>query len=106
METGKRLEDTLNPAARAVSARALSAATTMAARPGPFRHAEAPAWVAAARAVAAVDLAAAGVDLGVVAARVINRVGHVPWLVKFRNGDTPYAASEVELQRNSLVHFF
>jgi hypothetical protein len=42
-ETTKRLEDMLNPAVRAASARAPSAATTMAEKPGAIRHAEAPA---------------------------------------------------------------
>ncbi len=43
METGRRLEDTLHLAVRAASARARSAATTTADRPGAFRRAEAPA---------------------------------------------------------------
>lgn len=46
-ETGRRLEDSVNPAVRAVSARAPSAATTTAERPGAIRHAGAPAWAAA-----------------------------------------------------------
>ena len=56
-ETAGRLEDTLNPAVRAASARAPSAATTMAERPGAFPRAEAPASVEEAR-VAAEDLTA------------------------------------------------
>jgi len=59
-ETPRRLEDTLNPAARAARARAPSAATTMADRPGAMPPAEAPAWVAEHLAAAAEeDLAAA-----------------------------------------------
>jgi len=57
-ETSRRLEDTLNPAVRAAHARAPSAATSMADRPGAFPHAEAPAWVAEER-VAALGLVAA-----------------------------------------------
>ena len=48
-ETRRLLEDTPNPAVRAASARAPSAATTMADRQGAFRHAEAPASVAEQR---------------------------------------------------------
>ena len=54
-ETPRRLEDTLNPAVRAGSARAPSAATTMADRQGAFRHVEAPAWVAEQRAPAVAE---------------------------------------------------
>ena len=70
-ETPRLLEDTLHPAARAASARAPSAATAMADRPGAIRHAEAPASVAERR-VAAVDLAAAE-DLAAAVAGVGNR---------------------------------
>jgi len=55
--TSMRLEDTRNPAVRAASAQAPSAATIMADRPGAFRRAEAQAWVAEQR-VAAEDLTA------------------------------------------------
>ena len=61
----RRLEDTLNPAARAASARAPSAATAMADRPGAMRHAEAPAW--AAERVAAEQLVVAEVVTAAVA---------------------------------------
>jgi len=46
METLRQLEDMRNPAVRAVSTRAPSVAMTMAAKPEPIRHTEAPAWVA------------------------------------------------------------
>jgi hypothetical protein len=59
--TGKLLEVTLNLAVRVVSARAPLVATTMAARPGPFRHAEAQVWAAAVRGAAADLTVAAGV---------------------------------------------
>ena len=59
-ETTRLLEDTLNPAVRAASARAPSAATTRADRPGAIRHAEAPASVAE-RAAAEAGLPAAAV---------------------------------------------
>jgi len=63
-ETGRRREATPHPAVRAASARAPTAATTMADRPRHIRHAAAPAWVAepavaVAERVAAEDLAAA-----------------------------------------------
>jgi hypothetical protein len=45
-ETITPLEDTLNPAVKAVRARAPSVGTTMADRQGAFRHAEVPASVA------------------------------------------------------------
>jgi hypothetical protein len=54
-ETITLLEDTLNLAVRAASARAPSATTTMAGRKGVFRHAEVPASVAEEGRVAAVD---------------------------------------------------
>jgi hypothetical protein len=57
-ETGKLPEDTLNLEVRAVCARAPSAATTMAAKPGAFPHAEVP--VSAARTAVA-DLTEADV---------------------------------------------
>lgn len=47
-EADKRLEDTLNREVRAVFGRAHSAATTMAAKPAAFPHAEAPASAAGA----------------------------------------------------------
>jgi hypothetical protein len=56
-ETRMLLEDTVNPAATAVPARAPSVATNMAETPGAFRHAEARALVAEGRmAVAAVAI--------------------------------------------------
>ena len=61
-ETLRLIADTANPAARAASARAPSAATSMAERPEAIRHVEAPAWVA--EDFAAADLAA---DAAVVA---------------------------------------
>src|ERR1700692_286900 len=50
-----RLEDTLNRAVRAAYAQVPSAATTMADRKGPFRHAEVPASVQAAEDFMAVE---------------------------------------------------
>ncbi len=67
-ETSKRPEATRNPAGRAVSAPVLLVATTMAGRPRPFRHAEAPAWVEVARGAAAVVGPMAVADLMAVAA--------------------------------------
>ena len=61
-ETITLLGDTLNPAVRAVSARAPSATTTMADRKGAFRRAEVPASAAAEGRVAAVRVAAAVAD--------------------------------------------
>ena len=61
-ETTRLLEDTLNPAVRAVRARAPSAATTMAERQGAIHHAEVPASVAEQRVVVlAAVVAAAGI---------------------------------------------
>jgi hypothetical protein len=57
-ETTTRLEDTLNLAVRAASARVPSATTTMAGRKGVFRHAEMPASAAEEGRVEAV----AGID--------------------------------------------
>jgi len=57
-ETTTLLEDTLNLAVRAASARVPSATTTMAGRKGVFRHAEVPASAAEEGRVAAV----AGID--------------------------------------------
>src|ERR1700722_12697291 len=57
-ETTKQVEDTVNPAVRAVRARAPSATTTMAGRKGVFRHAEVPASAEEEGRVAAV----AGID--------------------------------------------
>src|SRR5882672_7355369 len=56
-ETITLLEDTLNPAVRAASARVPSATTTMAGRKRVFRHAEVPASAAEPRvaAVAGID---------------------------------------------------
>jgi hypothetical protein len=51
-ETTRLLEDTPNPAVRAVRARAPSAATAMAERRGAIHHAEAPASVAEERVAA------------------------------------------------------
>jgi hypothetical protein len=51
-ETTRLLGDTVNPAVRAVSARAPSAAITMAERLGAFRHAEVPASVVEERVAA------------------------------------------------------
>ena len=53
-ETTMLLEDTLNLAVRAASARVPSATTTMAGRKGVFRHAEVPASAAEEGRVAAV----------------------------------------------------
>jgi len=61
-ETPRRREDTLHPTARVARARAPSAATAMAERPGAMRHVEAPAW--AEERVVAVVLAAAGAGTG------------------------------------------
>jgi len=61
-ETPRRREDTLHPTAKAARARAPSAATAMAERPGAMRHVEAPAWVA--ERVAAEDLTAAVAGAG------------------------------------------
>src|SRR5271169_6887516 len=55
-ETPRRREDTLHPTAKAARARAPSAATAMAERPGAMRHVEAPAW--AVERVVAEDLTA------------------------------------------------
>ena len=71
-ETGRRLEDTLNPAVRAAHARAPSAAMSMADRPRAIRHAEAPAWVAEQR-VAAAEREVAVVAEREAAAGVIDR---------------------------------
>jgi hypothetical protein len=60
-ETGKRLEDTLRPEARAACARVPSAATTTAARLEVFLPAEAPAWVADVQ-VADAQVVATAVD--------------------------------------------
>ena len=68
--TGRRLEAMLNLAVRAVSARAPSAVTTMADRPGAFHLAEAPAWVAV-RVGAAARVGVA--DRAAVAAGVIKQ---------------------------------
>ena len=69
-ETGRRLEDSVNPAVRAVSARAPSAATTTAERPGAIPPAEVPvsegALAAAAAFMAVVDTAAGGGNHGFV----------------------------------------
>jgi len=54
-ETGRRREDTLHPAVRAASARALSAASGRAGRQRAIRHAEAPALVAEQRVAAVVE---------------------------------------------------
>ena len=70
METRRRLEDMLRPAARAAPARGPSVAMTMADKPGVFLHAAAPALVAEAR-VAEEELGAA-VDLTAVAG-IVNR---------------------------------
>jgi len=51
-ETIMLLEDTLNPAVKAVRVRALSAATAMAERHGAIHHAEVPASAAAERVAA------------------------------------------------------
>ena len=65
-ETGRRLEDTVNLAVRAVCARAPSATTTTAERAGATRHADSPAWVAEQRMVVAAEaermVAVAGID--------------------------------------------
>jgi hypothetical protein len=54
-ETTKQVEDTLNPAVRAVRARAPSAVTTTAERQGAIHHAEVPASAAEEGRVAAVE---------------------------------------------------
>ena len=61
MEIVRRLADTLHLAVRAAHARALSAATTVADRPGAFPHAEAPAWAAGLVVVVGPVVAVAGV---------------------------------------------
>jgi len=64
-ETITLLEDTLNTAVRAASARAPSATTTMADRQGAFHRAEAPASVAEGRRRMVVEdltAAVAGID--------------------------------------------
>jgi hypothetical protein len=61
--TTRLLEDTPNPAVNPGLTPAPSAATTMADKPGPIRHAAAQAWAAVDSRVAA-DLAAAVADTG------------------------------------------
>lgn len=61
--TIRLLEGTPNPAARPVRARAPSAATIMADKPDPTRHAAAPAWGAGERE-AAEDLVVAVAGIG------------------------------------------
>jgi len=64
-ETITPLEDTLNPAARAESAQAPSATTTMADRQGAIRRAEAPASGAEERMAGAEERMAAGAVAGI-----------------------------------------
>jgi hypothetical protein len=80
-ETSRRLADTLNLVARAASAPAPSAATTMADRQGAFRHTEARAWAAAH--VAAVPVAEEGTvaEGGMVVGEGITDRGFVMFLV-------------------------
>jgi len=59
--TTRLLEGTPNPAVRPARAPAPSAATTMADKPGPIRHAAAPAWLVEERAAAGLAVAA---DIG------------------------------------------
>jgi len=68
-ETGRLLEDTLNPAVRAARARAHSAAMTMVDRPEAIRH-----------AAAAVSVAAEGLMVAVVAGDGGNEVSLCPGL--------------------------
>jgi hypothetical protein len=89
MEIPGLLEDTLNLAGRAASARAPSAATTMADKTEAFRNAVAPASVTAedfrvvqAEGFMAVEAAVAAVAV----AGTGNR--------RFRNGEKPDAANE------------
>jgi hypothetical protein len=75
-ETGRRREDTLRPAVRAASARALSATSRRADRQRAIRHAEAPAWVAdlvAAVVADHVEAAAVAADLVAAVAGVISQ---------------------------------
>jgi len=62
-ETGRRHEAMLHPAVRAASARAPTAATTMADRPGAIRRAEAPAWAVVVERAVAEGVAAAVADV-------------------------------------------
>ena len=75
--TTRLLEGTPNPEVRAVPARAPSAATIMADKPGPIHHAGAPVWVAVDSMGVAEDLAVAVADIG--NQRLINfqRVGEI-----------------------------
>jgi hypothetical protein len=63
-ETGKQLEATPHPTARAAHDREHSAATAMAGRPGATLHAVAPVWVAEDSMVEAVDRMAVVADGG------------------------------------------
>lgn len=67
------LEDTLNPAARAVSARAHSATTGMGNRRGVSRHAAGPALAPERAVVVAVDVAAEEADMAAGAVGTGNR---------------------------------
>src|SRR5712664_3727857 len=86
-ETITLLEDTLNPAVKAVRARAPSATTAMADKKGTSHHAEVPASAAAAR------VAAAGID---------NRIFSDFWyIVKNLESREAYATNEVGLRQIS-----
>jgi hypothetical protein len=77
-ETPRLLGDTLHPAARLASARALLAGTLRADRPEAIRRAEAPALEEERRAAAvaaAEDLAEVGEDLAAAVAGIGNRFG-------------------------------
>jgi hypothetical protein len=119
METPRLLEDTLHPAARLASARALLAGTPRADRPEAIRRAEALALEEERRAAAVAaeeDLAEVGEDLAAAVAGIGNRFGRAqaqlmrnatiedawgppelrsPRVVKVRNGEKPYAANKV-----------
>ena len=84
-ETITLLEDPLNPAVKAVRARAPSATTAMADKKGTSHHAEVPASAAAAR------VAAAGID---------NRIFSDFWyIVKNLESREAYATNEVGLRQ-------
>jgi hypothetical protein len=101
-ETARLIEATRNRAVRAASARAPSAAMTMADKKGDFRNAAAPAWVAAERFIAGeAGLVGALADIGnrcIVTFPVDREIQK--WKEEYE-----YAASEVELRQMSLCHF-
>ena len=83
----EQVEDTLNPAVRAVRARALSAVTTTAERQGAIHHAEVPASAEEEGRVAAL----AGIDNRSFVRFVV--------LVKFRDGEKPHGAYKADLRQ-------